>query len=62
MLKVCNPPGSRQWSRDRPAVSVQALRARWAGIRSAHLQLFDGLSADDFCRPAFGAGLKASLI
>jgi hypothetical protein len=26
------------------AVSVQALRARWAGIRSAHPQLFDGLA------------------
>src|SRR5271156_1912011 len=26
------------------AVSIQALRARWAGIRSAHPQLFDGLS------------------
>jgi hypothetical protein len=25
------------------AVSIQALRARWAGIRSAHPQLFDGL-------------------
>jgi hypothetical protein len=24
------------------AVSIQALRARWAGIRSAHPQLFDG--------------------
>jgi hypothetical protein len=26
------------------AVSIQALRARWAGIRSAHPQLFDGLA------------------
>jgi hypothetical protein len=26
------------------AVSIQALRARWAGIRSAHPQLFEGLS------------------
>ncbi len=26
------------------AVSVQALRARWAGIRSAHPQLFNGLA------------------
>ena len=26
------------------AVSVQALRARWAGIRSAHPQLFEGLA------------------
>ena len=26
------------------AVSVQALRARWAGIRSAHPQLFAGLA------------------
>jgi hypothetical protein len=25
------------------ALSIQALRARWAGIRSAHPQLFDGL-------------------
>jgi len=25
------------------AVSIQALRARWAGIRSAHPQLFGGL-------------------
>ncbi|MGD0148392.1 MAG: hypothetical protein ABSB77_07380 [Xanthobacteraceae bacterium] len=26
------------------AISIQALRARWAGIRSAHPQLFDGLA------------------
>jgi hypothetical protein len=26
------------------AVSIQALRARWAGIRTAHPQLFDGLA------------------
>jgi hypothetical protein len=26
------------------AASIQALRARWAGIRSAHPQLFDGLA------------------
>ncbi len=26
------------------AVSIQALRARWAGIRSAHPQLFEGLA------------------
>jgi hypothetical protein len=26
------------------AVSIQALRARWSGIRSAHPQLFDGLA------------------
>jgi hypothetical protein len=26
------------------AVTIQALRARWAGIRSAHPQLFDGLA------------------
>jgi hypothetical protein len=26
------------------AVSIQTLRARWAGIRSAHPQLFDGLA------------------
>jgi hypothetical protein len=26
------------------AVSIQALRARWAGIRSAHRELFRGLS------------------
>lgn len=26
------------------ALSIQALRARWAGIRSAHPQLLDGLA------------------
>ncbi len=30
------------------AVSIQALRARWAGIRSAHPQLFDGLAPGSF--------------
>ena len=30
------------------AVSIQALRARWAGIRSAHPQLFEGLAPTIF--------------